>query len=284
MGKNKKNKSAAQSRASSPPSAPPLSTTPSAPTPGLPAEQTAQGALDASTTGDEGAGSEHVDAGWKGAEDRRAADSASGDGPPPIVNDVSAGKGKTSTEANDATPTSAAQARPGSSSLPPPLPHPEPRPEEASSSSSPSPAPVITAQEAVSTTLDQVDAQTNGLTPTPSTSLDLPSANPARGLHPDGESVGQEEGQGGEQEDERLESLERALDKTRGEKEALEKQYRGLVAKVGTMRDTLGKKLREDAVRDRFCSVLDPSPCAMASYCTQPFFLFVSTLVVVGRA
>lgn len=45
-----------------------------------------------------------------------------------------------------------------------------------------------------------------------------------------------------------IERLERELERTRDEKEALASQYRNLLAKLTTMRTTLGNKLKEDAV------------------------------------
>lgn len=43
--------------------------------------------------------------------------------------------------------------------------------------------------------------------------------------------------------------LQRELDRTREEKDALAAQYRNLLAKLTTMRTTLGNKLKQDAVR-----------------------------------
>jgi hypothetical protein len=46
----------------------------------------------------------------------------------------------------------------------------------------------------------------------------------------------------------RIQGLEEELGRTRGEKEAFEAQYRSLLAKLTTMRNTLGDKLKQDAV------------------------------------
>ncbi|KAI5477671.1 Golgi matrix protein [Pseudohyphozyma bogoriensis] len=53
-------------------------------------------------------------------------------------------------------------------------------------------------------------------------------------------------GAGGE-EDERIRSLQEELERTRGEKEAFEAQYRSLLGKLTAMRNTLGDKLKQDA-------------------------------------
>lgn len=53
-----------------------------------------------------------------------------------------------------------------------------------------------------------------------------------------------------------LERLERQLARERAEKEDLAAQYRNLLAKLTTMRTTLGNKLKQDAV----CSPLFQSP------------------------
>jgi len=45
-----------------------------------------------------------------------------------------------------------------------------------------------------------------------------------------------------------LERLQRELDKAREEKETLAEQYQNLLSRLTTMRNTLGSKLREDAV------------------------------------
>jgi len=53
--------------------------------------------------------------------------------------------------------------------------------------------------------------------------------------------------------------LQRELERTREEKDTLATQYRNLLAKLTTMRTTLGNKLKQDAVRTAplpVCSVL----------------------------
>ncbi|KAG8904852.1 hypothetical protein FRB99_001058 [Tulasnella sp. 403] len=54
-------------------------------------------------------------------------------------------------------------------------------------------------------------------------------------------------GTGGEDPASVIERLQQELERTRAEKETLGDQYRGLLAKLTTMRTTLGNKLREDA-------------------------------------
>jgi hypothetical protein len=49
--------------------------------------------------------------------------------------------------------------------------------------------------------------------------------------------------------------LQRELDRTREEKESLATQYRNLLAKLTTMRTTLGNKLKQDAVRSLKCVI-----------------------------
>lgn len=63
--------------------------------------------------------------------------------------------------------------------------------------------------------------------------------------------------------------LQRDLERTREEKEALATQYRNLLAKLTTMRTTLGNKLKQDAVS-----------CASALCLCQP----LTAHVCVGRA
>ena len=46
-----------------------------------------------------------------------------------------------------------------------------------------------------------------------------------------------------------VQRLEQELQRTREEKDALATQYRNLLAKLTTMRTTLGNKLKQDAVR-----------------------------------
>lgn len=47
-----------------------------------------------------------------------------------------------------------------------------------------------------------------------------------------------------------VDRLQLQLERTRQEKEALASQYNNLLAKLTTMRTTLGNKLKQDAVRD----------------------------------
>jgi len=53
----------------------------------------------------------------------------------------------------------------------------------------------------------------------------------------------------GHESDDPLERLQQELDKSNKEKEALQTQYRNLLAKLTQMRNTLGNKLQQDAVR-----------------------------------
>lgn len=46
-----------------------------------------------------------------------------------------------------------------------------------------------------------------------------------------------------------VQKLQLELERTRAEKDVLADQYNGLLAKLTTMRNTLGNKLKEDAVR-----------------------------------
>lgn len=68
----------------------------------------------------------------------------------------------------------------------------------------------------------------------------------------DGEPAaeGQDAGAAGEGADgERIQLLEDELDRTRQDRDAWEAQYQGLLAKLTAMRNTLGDKLKQDAVR-----------------------------------
>lgn len=56
--------------------------------------------------------------------------------------------------------------------------------------------------------------------------------------------------------DERTRALEDELERTRADRDAWEEQYQGLLAKLTTMRNTVGDKLRQDAVRS---PVTEPS-------------------------
>jgi len=51
-----------------------------------------------------------------------------------------------------------------------------------------------------------------------------------------------------EEENERIRILEEELDRTREDRDAWENQYQGLLAKLTTMRNTVGDKLKQDAV------------------------------------
>lgn len=53
---------------------------------------------------------------------------------------------------------------------------------------------------------------------------------------------------GTEEENERIRILEEELDRTREDRDAWENQYQGLLAKLTTMRNTVGDKLKQDAV------------------------------------
>ena len=74
-----------------------------------------------------------------------------------------------------------------------------------------------------------------------------PPALNGNGLRHDNENV--EEGDG--EELDLVQKLQRDLERTNEEKEQLATQYRNLLAKLTTMRTTLGIKLKEDAVRNQ---------------------------------
>lgn len=59
----------------------------------------------------------------------------------------------------------------------------------------------------------------------------------------------------GHESDDPLERLQQELDKSNKEKESLQTQYRNLLAKLTQMRNTLGNKLQQDAVRPSISSV-----------------------------
>lgn len=72
----------------------------------------------------------------------------------------------------------------------------------------------------------------------------------------DGRSTGehgdaQDEDGGHTDSGDRIAELEAELDRVSNEKDTLESQYRGLLGKLTNMRNTLGDKLRQDAVRPR---------------------------------
>lgn len=60
---------------------------------------------------------------------------------------------------------------------------------------------------------------------------------------------------GSDSESDPVAQLQLELDRTREEKDALATQYRNLLAKLTTMRTTLGNKLQQDAVRIPFYSI-----------------------------
>ncbi|CDZ96312.1 GRIP-related Arf-binding domain [Phaffia rhodozyma] len=131
-------------------------------------------------------------------------------------------------------------------------------PESVPLNEEPSEPPVIkpSEQTAVREATATLDSLTSIETGTPKSSIDIvrPLNPTSTGLSPIGEPAGTSVitgGGGGTNSTtngvEEVELLKKKLDKTRAEKEQLEKQYKSLVAKVGNMRDTLGKKLREDA-------------------------------------
>lgn len=78
--------------------------------------------------------------------------------------------------------------------------------------------------------------------------------------HGDGEVMrdvdggsGEVDGEGGEDGEEvvvdPIEKLQQELERTRQEREEFASQYRNLLARLNTMRSTLGNKLKQDAVR-----------------------------------
>lgn len=76
-------------------------------------------------------------------------------------------------------------------------------------------------------------------------SLDSERSNPASPIHVNGNGNAQAEP---DESPDSIEALQRELQRTREEKEALGTQYRNLLAKLTQMRTTLGNKLKQDAV------------------------------------
>ncbi|KAJ3857975.1 hypothetical protein EV368DRAFT_70603 [Lentinula lateritia] len=86
---------------------------------------------------------------------------------------------------------------------------------------------------------------TNGLTLGETRySLDSEQSNPASPIHVNGNGNAQTEP---DESPDSIERLQRELQRTREEKEALGTQYRNLLAKLTQMRTTLGNKLKQDA-------------------------------------
>ncbi|GAW05158.1 guanylate kinase [Lentinula edodes] len=75
-------------------------------------------------------------------------------------------------------------------------------------------------------------------------SLDSERSNPASPIHVNGNGSAQAEP---DESPDSIERLQRELQRTREEKEALATQYRNLLAKLTQMRTTLGNKLKQDA-------------------------------------
>ena len=67
----------------------------------------------------------------------------------------------------------------------------------------------------------------------------------------------------GELEPDRIIQLQKELEKTRQEKEALATQYQNLVTRLNNMRTTLGNKLKQDAVR-----AVSLPRCGMCAECS----------------
>lgn len=65
-------------------------------------------------------------------------------------------------------------------------------------------------------------------------------------------------GQAAEDEDERIRTLEDELDRTRQDRDAWEQQYQSLLAKLTTMRQTVGDKIKQDAVSLTLSLVSNP--------------------------
>ena len=76
----------------------------------------------------------------------------------------------------------------------------------------------------------------------------LGSPPPLNGLKSDGDAS-QTQPTGDSEDLDPVQRLEQELQRTREEKDALATQYRNLLAKLTTMRTTLGNKLQQDAVR-----------------------------------
>ena len=87
------------------------------------------------------------------------------------------------------------------------------------------------------------------IVPTDETVEDIPVQAEDADDHHSAEGDDQDEGQAEEEDDEdRIQSLEAELAQTVREKEHLSTQYRTLLGKLQTMRNSLGTKLKEDAV------------------------------------
>ena len=88
----------------------------------------------------------------------------------------------------------------------------------------------------------------------------LGSPPPLNGLKSEGDAS-QAQPAGDSEDLDPVQRLEQELQRTREEKDALATQYRNLLAKLTTMRTTLGNKLKQDAVRTSFSlSACDACP------------------------
>ena len=107
-------------------------------------------------------------------------------------------------------------------------------PDKSSELSSETPPPYPLSQRAMRTSLD---SERSASTSSPAHANGIGS----NGRAPELEDV--------DSESDAVTQLQRELEKTREEKETLAGQYRNLLAKLTTMRTTLGNKLQQDAVR-----------------------------------
>lgn len=107
-------------------------------------------------------------------------------------------------------------------------------------------SPPISPPVPTSPTLGQASQVLNDLRLSVDSERSNPSSPP---IHTNGVNGHAQKG-GSEDDDESdpVSRLQRELERTREEKEALATQYRNLLAKLTTMRTTLGNKLRQDAV------------------------------------
>lgn len=116
---------------------------------------------------------------------------------------------------------------------------------ETTSSSSAQPA-LDAANEALDDLRLSIDSEQNG-------ALSKPAAVKANGVN--GKATASPRHSGELSDSERLERVRNELERTKEEKEALATQYHSLLAKLNTMRTTVGNKLKQDAVSVHVSSI-----------------------------
>ena len=90
--------------------------------------------------------------------------------------------------------------------------------------------------------------KSNGSAPQPDAGPSSPPPPPATETESESPPTGTEEPTLSTEDASRIAQLEDELEAVRGEKETLGNQYRALLGKLTAMRQSLGDKLREDAV------------------------------------